>query len=71
MHEKTDTSRQNMWAANPLIAFWSIPYVMAHTWMKLCLGMGARPDAVERNSDHGQIPVPPNLQDSKDKDLFA
>ncbi len=56
---------------NPVMAFWSLPYIWAYTAMTSWLGAAARTDAVERNQDEGQIPVPPSHQDDFDKELFA
>lgn len=62
---------QAVMAANPFLAFWSLPYVIGCAWMASCLSATARTDARRRNRDAGQIPVPPVLQDSKDRELFA
>lgn len=62
---------ENALAANPLLMMWSMPWLIAHSWMAAWISAGTRKDAVERNSDPGQIPVPPVHQDSHDKEIFA
>lgn len=61
----------SMMAVNPFFVFWSIPWLIMEASMQSCLTATVRPDARRRNREPGQIPVPPVLQDSKDKDLFA
>lgn len=58
-------------APNPFLTLWAMPLMMTHAWMSMMLCMTKRHDAVSRNGEKGQIPVPPNLQDSKDRELFA
>jgi hypothetical protein len=50
---------------------WAMPWLIAQSWMTAWLSAGARKDAVARNSDPGQIPVPPVHQDSHDREIFA
>lgn len=71
MRETSPNPLQAIFAANPFLVFWSLPYVMGQAWMAAWLSAGVRKDAVERNQDPGQIPIPPELQDSQDKELFA
>ena len=71
MNEPTPDPFQALIAANPFLALWSLPCMIAGVWMTSCISATARTDARRRNRDPGQIPVPPVLQDSKDKDLFA
>ena len=56
---------------NPFFAFWLVPAMITQAIMIAAFTRTARRDAVERNPDPGQIPIPPNLQDSKDSELFA
>jgi len=57
---------------NPMLALWTLPWAMGCAWTGAMFGMAARSDATERNERQtGQLPVPPNLQDTKDRTLFA
>ena len=58
-------------AFNPFLVMWTIPFMIGHAFMTSWISASARRDAKSRNTDAGQIPVPPNLQDSSDKELFA
>ena len=71
MTDRTPHPLDTMMAINPLIAFWSMPYLMTCEMMTAWLRTTSRGDTHQRNPDKGQIPVPPVLQDSKDKELFA
>jgi|GEM_PF-2747350 len=56
---------------NPFLVIWSMPFIMTQAWVAACLCTTSRKDVLERNTDKGQIPVPPILQDSNDHELFA
>jgi len=62
---------ETMIAINPFLAFWSMPYIMTYEMVTACLRSTARKDAKSRNDDPGQVPVPPSLQDTSDRELFA
>lgn len=55
-----------------MIRFWLLPYSLSLAWMENCLSATARDDQCERNPrGNAQLPVPANIQDSTDRDLFA
>ena len=69
---RTDTLRQ-LSAINPMFVWWSLPAIMMEGWLCAMTQMVTRTDNAERNPASGdaQLPVPANLQDHNDRELFA
>lgn len=57
---------------HPVFALWMMPWALGCAWTSALLGANCRNDAIERNPPGtSQLPVPPNIQDSKDREIFA
>jgi hypothetical protein len=67
-----DMKMAGLAAINPVLAFWTLPLVMAQGWWSMVLGLSARTDQKDRTpKGTKQLPVPVVHQDDKDRELFA
>lgn len=57
---------------NPFVLTWTLPLLMYQEWLSICLSATASTDHLVRNpKGTKQLPVPGNIQDSMDHDIFA